>query len=217
MCIRDSPLNYAKTSLHILKTFTKTIPEDDREDYEETVSDLEDAVSRVIRIVTDLRAFTRGDATVKSMIPLHQIIRNSCRMLSDHMDRVQFTSEIAEEIEIFGNDNQLCQVFVNLIQNAIHALEETENPKITVAAQATGGGNLIVTLEDNGKGMPDEVRTKIFDPFFTTKDVGVGMGLGLSLTMRIVEEHGGKMTVESSPGQGTEFTLFFSNSNELPD
>lgn len=209
----NNPLNYAKTSLHILKSFGKVIPEDDKEDFMETLDDLEDGVLRVIRIVTDLRAFTRGDETVKGEIALAQVIRNASRLLSADLAKVNFETQISDELTLLGNDNQLCQAFVNLIQNAIHATAEIESPSVTVSAFPTGGGDLIVTVKDNGHGIPDKILTKIFDPFFTTKDVGAGMGLGLALTMRIIEDHRGKLTVESSPSSGTEFTIYFSNSH----
>jgi len=166
---------------------------------------------RVIGIVTDLRAFTRGDETVKGQISLSQVLRNAQRLLSADLETVNLETNIPEEITILGNDNQLCQAFVNLIQNALHATENVDQPKIDIHALRTGGGDLIVTVRDNGYGIPEEVISKIFDPFFTTKDVGVGMGLGLSLTMRIIEDHGGRLTAESRQGQGTEFTLYFSS------
>jgi signal transduction histidine kinase len=207
----NNPLNYAKTSLHILKTFQKLLPTEEHEDYLDTLADLEDAVMRVIGIVTDLRAFTRGDETVKGQISLSQVLRNAQRLLSADLETVNLETNIPEEITILGNDNQLCQAFVNLIQNALHATENVDQPKIDIHALRTGGGDLIVTVRDNGYGIPEEVISKIFDPFFTTKDVGVGMGLGLSLTMRIIEDHGGRLTAESRQGQGTEFTLYFSS------
>lgn len=208
----NNPLNYAKTSLHILKTFQKMLPTEEHEDYLETLADLDDAIMRVIRIVTDLRAFTRGDETVKGEISLVQVIRNAQRILSAELGTVSLEIDVPEDLTILGNDNQLCQAFVNLIQNAAQATAKVEKPIVKITAFATGGGDVIVTVQDNGHGIPDEIRSKIFDPFFTTKDVGLGMGLGLSLTMRIIESHDGKLTVESSPNSGTEFTIYFSTS-----
>lgn len=205
----NNPLNYAKTSIHILKTYSDLIPADEKADYDDTILDLEDGVERVINIVTDLRAFTNGDQTIRHLLPLHKVVENTCRLLASDLSGINFTANVPEELELEGNDNQLCQAFINLIQNALRATSHRDDAEIKLIAEASPAGGILVRVEDNGVGIKPEIQAKIFDPFFTTRDVGDGMGLGLSLTLRIIEEHGGKIHVESEPEHGTTFEIYF--------
>ena len=105
---------------------------------------------------------------------------------------------------LYGYPQQLNQVFMNLLINAAHAIE---NPgEITVRSWAQDD-LLYVSISDTGQGIAPEVLPKIFEPFFTTKEVGQGTGLGLSITYDIVRKHGGEITVESEVGAGTTFTI----------
>ncbi len=114
--------------------------------------------------------------------------------------------------EILAAGNELQQVIINLIQNAVHAVDEkqwhdAEHPLIQVATRHVGQ-HAEITVTDNGRGMDEVVRKQIFEPFFTTKDVGHGTGLGLSISYFIVtEHHGGEIEVESTPGEGTRFVI----------
>ncbi len=76
---------------------------------------------------------------------------------------------------------------------------------------------VFIEVNDTGKGIPADIRDKIFDPFFTTKDVGEGTGLGLSISYNIIKEHGGKIRVESKPGEGTEFIIALPIEAQRPD
>jgi polar amino acid transport system substrate-binding protein len=102
---------------------------------------------------------------------------------------------------------QLQQVFMNLLANAAQAMVNTSAPAI-VLRTAFEGCCARIEIEDNGPGMPEEVRKHIFEPFFTTKPVGEGTGLGLSVSFFIiVSHHHGTIEVESSPGQGARFII----------
>ena len=102
--------------------------------------------------------------------------------------------------------SQINQVFLNLITNAAQAIDAGRGV-ITLATRRVDAGHVAVDVQDNGKGIPPEVLPKIFDPFFTTKDVGKGTGLGLSIAYKIVQQHGGTITVDSKVGVGTRFTV----------
>jgi signal transduction histidine kinase len=205
----NNPLNYTKTSIHILKSYRDLLPDDERADYDDTIVDLNDGVQRVIDIITDLRTFTRGDETTRHLLQLHKVVENTRRLMGGEFENIDFTCDVPEDLELEGNDNQLCQALINLIQNALHAIAEVEKPKLSVIAKPSDGGGITLEVSDNGVGISPENKAKIFDPFFTTRDVGDGMGLGLSLTLRIIDEHGGNVHVESEPGQGTTFSIFF--------
>ena len=113
----------------------------------------------------------------------------------------------------FGNipditcaSSQVNQVFLNLVTNAVQAMPG-ERGTLTLTTRAEGDG-VAVDVEDNGAGIPQDVISRIFDPFFTTKEVGKGTGLGLSISYKIVQQHGGKISVKSKPGSGTKFTVW---------
>jgi len=107
---------------------------------------------------------------------------------------------------VHGDPGQLAQVVLNLVQNARTACLERPGAELRVATRASGG-TVELVVQDNGKGIPPEHLPRIFEPFFTTKDLWSNVGLGLSVTYRIVSEHGGRISVESKPGEGSTFTV----------
>jgi two-component system NtrC family sensor kinase len=107
---------------------------------------------------------------------------------------------------ITSDASQLQQVFLNILDNAIDAIDK--DGVITVSTrQDKNAGAVVITIADTGKGMPQEVADKIFDPFFTTKKVGEGTGLGLTISYSIIEKLGGKISLQSVEGKGTTFTI----------
>jgi C4-dicarboxylate-specific signal transduction histidine kinase len=147
---------------------------------------------------------------------VQQLVQTVIRFFSHHeKDGIQFVVEIDSELTLHGNQGHLTQVLVNLLQNAVDALDEKkftngETPKLQIRAQRRGD-RVALSVKDNGIGMSQETRDKVFDPFFTTKEVGKGMGLGLSICHRIISDHQGIVTILSKEGAGTEFIL------DLPD
>ncbi|MDO9187434.1 MAG: ATP-binding protein, partial [Bacteroidia bacterium] len=101
---------------------------------------------------------------------------------------------------------QLNQVFLNLLVNAAQAIEDFG--KIYARTGYLDSEWLWIEIEDTGKGIPEDVQSKIFDPFFTTKPVGTGTGLGLSLSYQIVQNHHGRIELDSVPGRGTRFRIY---------
>jgi signal transduction histidine kinase len=97
------------------------------------------------------------------------------------------------------------QVVINLIKNAIEALENRSDATLTVVTEMPGEGEVRLVVADNGSGMSEETQKDLFSPFFTTK-IG-GVGLGLSVSQRIVRQHGGRIRVASRIGEGTQFTV----------
>jgi signal transduction histidine kinase len=100
---------------------------------------------------------------------------------------------------------QVNQVFMNIIYNGIQAIKSEGT--LTIATRKENDWALI-TIEDSGEGIPDNIIDKIFDPFFTTKKIGEGTGLGLSISYGIIQKHGGHIEVKSEVGKGTRFTIY---------
>ncbi|MHA1739289.1 MAG: ATP-binding protein [Candidatus Heimdallarchaeota archaeon] len=147
---------------------------------------------------------------------LHEILEH--QLVSKN---VAFSLELEKELPpIMGNENSLQQVFMNLVVNAMDAIEDEnadkpslKKPMITVSTHLNNG-HVIAKVEDNGPGIPTEIREKIFDPFFTTKEAGKGTGLGLAVIKSILQKHKGKIEIESKDGVGTCFILSFPTATE---
>jgi signal transduction histidine kinase len=216
----NNPLNYARQGLHIIGRSTQLLPEAEREDFADTLKDVEEGVNRVIQIISDLRGFTRNTHELGHAFDLKTTVETGIRFFS-HVwkDGVQREVDVPEGLEIRGDSNQFVQVFINLVQNALDAMATKQYPEGETATLRISGharkDKIIFTIRDNGPGIPQEIQDKIFDPFFTTKDVGQGMGLGLAICNRIIADHGGRIEVRSQPGQFTEFILEFPSADPL--
>lgn len=130
--------------------------------------------------------------------------RSSTGATHELKSRVEVVREYQDIPKIQCFPNQLNQVFMNLLVNASQAIEGTGQITVRTYSQVSW---VVVEIGDNGKGIPSEKRERIFDPGFTTKSRGVGTGLGLSIVHQIIQDHSGRIEVESEPGKGTRFRI----------
>jgi two-component system NtrC family sensor kinase len=167
-------------------------------------------VTRVAEIVHNLRDFARLDRAAVDQIDIHEALSSALEMIRGRLHRrhISVEEEKSELPLVSASPVQINQVFLNLLINAMQAIEAThqEDGRIIIRTQCNTK-DVIIEIVDNGCGIPAEVLPQIFDPFFTTKTVGDGTGLGLSITHGIVQDHGGRMEVESTPGRGTCFRV----------
>jgi signal transduction histidine kinase len=164
----------------------------------------------VAEIVHNLRGFTRLDRAAVDQIDIHEALNSALEMIRGRLQRRHITVvERKGDLPLVSvSPVQVNQVFLNLLVNAMQAIESThrEDGQIVIQTQSNGK-NVIIEISDNGCGIPPEILPQIFDPFFTTKSVGDGTGLGLSISHGIVQDHAGRMEVESTPGVGTCFRV----------
>ena len=181
-----------------------------KEHIEQIVSSTRQGVKRVADIVQNLRGFARLDQAAVGWVNLHDTITSSLEMIRGRLGRCHIVVE-----QQFGDlplvmcaPAQINQVFLNLLVNALQAIEATSKGggRIEIRTRAAGD-EVIVEVADDGRGIPAELLPRIFDPFFTTKAVGEGTGLGLSISHGIVSDHGGRIEVENTPGQGSRFRV----------
>ncbi|HKR04014.1 MAG TPA: ATP-binding protein [Bacteroidia bacterium] len=170
------------------------------------INGIEEGSRRTSEIVKGLRNFTRLDENDLKNADVNEGIESTLVILHARTaDRVEVIKKLDKTLpQIKCYPGQLNQVFMNILTNAIDAIEE--NGKITVTTYRENN-KLKISIRDTGKGMTEEIKKKIFDPFFTTKDVGKGTGLGLSISYGIIEKHNGKIEVISAAGKGTEFVI----------
>lgn len=165
--------------------------------------------SRAAKIVNGLLAFAREHKPERRMINVNDVVRQTLS-LREYNLRVNNTSvqlSLSEKAPpTLADPHQLQQVFTNMISNASDALADMGGGKLTIRTKENEK-TLRIEFEDDGPGIKKENLKKVFDPFFTTKDVGKGTGLGLSMAYGIIEEHGGRIEVESEPGRGAKFTI----------
>ncbi|MBD2181765.1 ATP-binding protein [Aerosakkonema funiforme] len=196
------------------------------EDLERILSSMQNGAERIRKIVVALRNFSRHDESETKPVNIHEGIDSTLMLLQSRLKPEGGSLEI-NVIKEYGNlpkvtcqASQINQVFMNILGNAIDALEgyskfQVANlkeshpvPTIRIRTEQTTPNAIAIRISDNGPGMIPEVVDKIFDPFFTTKPVGSGTGLGLYISHSIVvESHGGQLSCISIPGQGSEFAI----------
>lgn len=217
----NNPLNYARQGLLLLERNAPSLPESEREDYLDTLKDVREGVDRVVRIVSDLRGFTRKDSRRQGAFDLATVVEAGMRFFAhERKNDILFEIEVPPGLEARGDSNQFLQMLINLVQNSLDSLAATdrggEQPaRIRVSARRDAGW-IRFSVWDNGHGIPEEVRGQIFDPFFTTRDVGAGMGLGLAICGRIVADMGGRIEVASEPGRFAEIILILPAAEDAP-
>ena len=173
------------------------------------ISDMANGSERIKGIVEGLRRFARRDeGLLIDKVDLNAIVRESVRLAHNQIHKTADVElDLAEHLPEFkGNIQKIEQVLINLIINAAQAIPEDRRGRIEVVSKYDES-NVVVVVRDNGSGMSERTIKQVFDPFFTTKRARGGTGLGLSIVYRIIEEHGGKISVSSKVGEGTVFTI----------
>ena len=163
-------------------------------------------IEQISEIVVNLRNFSRLDRSKVASFNLNEGLESTLLLAKHELKKHTVRKHFGDIPSITCSPSQINQVFLNLINNAAQAIESGPGV-ITLTTRREGVEHVAVEVGDNGKGIPPEILPKIFDPFFTTKDVGKGTGLGLSIVYKIVEQHGGSISVDTTVGVGTKFTM----------
>jgi two-component system, NtrC family, sensor kinase len=201
-----------------------------QDDLPRIVKSLKTGSERIRDLVINLRNFYRRDEATMKPGNLHEGIESTLILLNNRYKQdIEVITEFGKIPEVECHINQMNQVFMNLISNAIDCLlaqkdaekeaeSESESKevikpsgkkrKIAIATKCLDSNRVAISITDNGPGMPDEVKNRVFEPFFTTKAIGLGTGLGLSISREIVEQtHHGSLSCVSTVGEGSTFTI----------
>lgn len=173
------------------------------------INDMAHGSQRIKSIVEGLRGFARKDeGLLMDNVDVNTLLEATTRLVKNEVHKhAEISLDLGDDLERFtGNSQKIEQVFVNLIVNAAQAIPDDRKGLIQVST-CMDGGDVVIKVEDNGRGMDEKTQKQIFDPFFTTKRARGGTGLGLAIAFRIIEEHSGSISVKSSPGEGTTFTI----------
>jgi len=179
---------------------------------EERVRLISQSAERCVRIVQNFLALARQTPPQRTGVELNAVVREALELLTYALDVDDINMQLHLEDHLpplWADPHQLHQVVVNLVTNAHQALRETTPPRLlTITTRSDRSGTqLYLEVVDRGPGIPLELQERIFEPFFTTKPPGVGTGLGLPFCRGIIEGHGGRIRVDSQPGQGARFVV----------
>ncbi len=200
----NNPLNNISTSVQIL---LEEMEDDFPEFKKELLIETEKQVERARDTVKALLEFSREKNFTPETVNFSELVEQTIKLTKAEIPAsIQLKIDVPKTIQIRIDPQRIQQVLINLIVNAVHAMEKGGVLNIAGFMQ-NGGRQFCFQVSDTGIGIPEENIKKIFDPFFTTKDIGVGTGLGLSTSHGIIEQHGGKIEVISEPGKGTTFTV----------
>ena len=176
------------------------------------IDGIEEGANRTHTIVQGLTSFSRGDMVKKSEADINRGIRSTVSVLKSRLNNVKLIMSLDQNLPlVFCQVGKINQVVLNLINNALDALEEKNgtNRKAShlIVETKNLGDSIQIIIGDNANGIDKELQLKIMEPFYTTKDVGKGTGLGLSISYSIIEDHGGAIEIDSEMGVGTKFIL----------
>ncbi|MEW6327384.1 MAG: ATP-binding protein [Thermodesulfobacteriota bacterium] len=214
----NQPLNVLKIGSDFLLKIIKRGEKIDLEELKTVAGEISNHVDRAAAIINHLREFSRVSTPVRSEVDINRPIRDVFKVLGQQLrlHQVDVQLDLADDLPpIMADHNRLEQVFINLVSNALDAIDDKvakmgrEVERSLVIRSFLKDGQVVVTVSDTGIGIPDSVREKIFEPFFTTKEVGKGTGLGMSISYGIVRDYGGTIDVKSREGVGTTFELRF--------
>jgi signal transduction histidine kinase len=163
-------------------------------------------IEQISAIVANLKDFSRLDRSKVAQYDVHEGIESTLRIAHNQIKHRTVRRHFGALPKISCSPSQINQVLLNLLSNAAQATSETEGA-IDITTRMDGEKRVAIEVADNGHGIPAEVMPRLFEPFFTTKAPGKGTGLGLAISYKIVQNHGGQLQAQSTPGKGTRFTM----------
>jgi PAS domain S-box-containing protein len=207
----NNPLATISVSVAAIGGRLSRLPESEKAAVEEYLELIDKEVDRCSRIVDGLLDFSRPKGKTKGKVVLNALVDETLFLLKHHQRFKRLT--VARELDMslpatMGNAEQLTQVLMALMLNAVDAMDDRGKLTVRTGRSLARADEVVVEIEDNGIGIPRSEQSKIFEPFYTTKPPGRGTGLGLSICYGIVEDHRGRIEVDSQPGRGSIFRVF---------
>jgi PAS domain S-box-containing protein len=203
-----SPLTYALSNAQLLEQKLAEECPEMPDDIRELVTAVRDGVARAAHVAREVKVFTCVQGGRAVPVDIHDVLRSTIDFLGPEMrSRANVIERFGDVPKVLGNASRLAQIFLNLLTNAIQSLSlHTRRPNdVTITTQAKGDALVVVEVQDTGVGIPAELQSAIFEPLFTTKPEGTG--LGLALCKELIAKEEGELSVESTVGIGTKFTV----------
>jgi signal transduction histidine kinase len=202
----NNPLNNISTSIQIL---LEELQEGKIEHQQELLAGAEKEVERAKNIVRALLEFSRAKSLSLKQVEFKHFVEKTIYLIKGELpSEISIDMNVPEDIVAYIDPKRIQQVLINFILNGMQAITGEGSITINVwKGMEDKSKMLYCQVQDTGHGISKQDFDRIFDPFFTTKDVGKGLGLGLSVSHRIIEQHSGRIDVESVPGEKTTFTI----------
>ena len=223
----NQPLNVLQVCSDLLDKMIQRGLSFSREEIGSLAQDIRRNVHRASRVIQHVRDFARQSEVRRQKVNINAPIRDVFKVLGQQLTvhEVNLSLDLCDQLPwILADHNRLEQVFINLVTNAMDALDEKKSHpewrdtgnRLTIRS-FVDGDQVVVTVSDTGVGMTEEVQGKLFDPFFTTKKVGKGTGLGVSISYGIIKDYDGTINIKTRLGKGTTFELRFPIFHDYPD
>jgi len=172
------------------------------------LEDVQEQALRISNIVRDLQALSEAQRGGLHPVDVHGVLEQVVTAGQGGLQGVQLARRFEQEnTRVLGDEPSLREVFGHLLSNAVNAVKGRPEPSITLVTSVIDGQAVMIEVSDTGRGIPRENLERIFNPFFTTKQSWTGRGLALSICHRIVENHGGKISIQSEENVGTTVTV----------
>ena len=185
----------------------------------EPIRVIQQEAQRAAGIVRNLLTFARKQGQERRRVEIGPILQRTVQLLNNQLIGLRVEPRLQVDLDlpaVDGNPNQLQQVFLNMINNGAQAIAGAERGGTVVVRARTWLDGVAVDISDDGPGIAEEHHGRVFEPFFTTKAEGEGTGLGLSISQGIIKEHGGRIVLKSSPGEGATFTIELPGASSEP-
>lgn len=199
-----------RNPMTVISGFTQMMVKDKQSPYHAYATIINDEINRIDLIIEEFLILSKPHLMIKEPFALEAIVEEVCALMQESFLQQHVQSHITYEPncpKIIGNKNQLKQVFVNIIKNAMEAMEQQVHKQLNITIKETAKHEIAVIIEDNGEGISPDILAHIYEPFFTTKVSGTG--LGMIISNKIMREHHGYITIDTTVNKGTTITLTF--------
>jgi PAS domain S-box-containing protein len=215
----NQPLNVIQVCADFFSKMIKKGMPINNEDLKSMANDISKNVQRASGIIKHMRDFARQSEVVKTKVNINDPIKDVFKVLGHQLKvhQIELDLDLDPELPcIMADHNRLEQVFINLVTNAVDAMDKKGDElgdmdweRLLKIKSFAENGQVVVTVTDTGTGIPSEIIDKIFEPFFTTKEVGKGTGLGISISYGIIKDYNGTIEIKSEVDKGTTFEIKF--------
>lgn len=209
----NNSINYVNGSIVPLERLAEKIQDDkSKERFKNLIGVMKQGTQLTIDIIKSLKQTSGVNQAEINDLKLDEIMQSVLNILkSKYKNSVEIVTEVNPSHQVYGSIVGLSQVFMNLIGNAVDAIENRMSSNTTpgkiIISSEEAGESLCIKIQDNGEGMSEETKRRVFEPFFTTKPVGKGTGLGLYIVNNEIKKHHGKVEIDSALGVGTTFKV----------